>query len=491
MLDSQPSDLIFLTTQQLADFARAVGRASADEAAEKVLKGLQAEGRLKPQETTTMAVGPLLIDLAGQEASIDGERLQTTPREFALLAALARHAGQVLTRDKLLDLVHPDPGAPNSDRIIDVFVLRLRKALGEHGAMIETIHGSGYKLKRPQLGQRAVEGGVLTQRPEARIIGEFVQDAGVAGLRTKDGRGYEVLNLKADQDERRREAALSVGAATHRVRETTYPTLTKKELVDFARAVGLESADKAAAKVLGGLKPAERLEPPEVTTIAVGPLVVDLVGHEAKIEGERLQLKPKEFALLAVLARHVGQVLPRTRLVELIYPDPGAIKDDRTIDVHVAKLRKALGEHAALVGTSPGLGYKLMRPQSEQRHEARVIGEFVQETGIATLRAEDGRAYDVVPNRYPLVAEIDRDGQLQKAAIMLDATDRDTGKQKYLAQFIGSGEIQSLAQAGKLQLEPGIETLLLTRGRGHDSRLEAEPLQDPPEQRRSASRRLR
>jgi hypothetical protein len=159
--------------------------------------------------------------------------------------------------------------------------------------------------------------------------------------------------------------------------------------------------------------------------------------------------------------------------------------------VHVAKLRKALGEHAALVETSPGLGYKLMRPQSEQRHEARVIGEFVQETGIATLRAEDGRAYDVVPKRYPLVAEIDRDGQLQKAAIMLDATDRDTGKQKYLAQFIGSGEIQSLAQAGKLQLEPGIETLLLARGRGHDSRIEAEPLQDAPDQRRSASRRLR
>ena len=490
MLDSQPSDLIFLTKQQLVDFARAVGRASADEAAEKVLTGLKSEGRLKPQEITTIALGPLVIDLAGHEASIDGERLQTAPREFALLAALARHVGQVLTRDMLLELVHPDPEAPNSDRIIDVSVLRLRRALGDHGAMIETIHGSGYKLSRPQLGQRA-EGGELTQRQEARIIGEFAQDAGVARLRTKDGRRYEVVSLEADQDELRRDAALSVGGVTAQIGEPNFPTLTKEELAGFAHAVGRESADKAAAKVLGSLKPAERLEPPDVTTIAVGPLVVDLVGHEAKIEGALLPLQPKPFALLAVLARNVGQVLARARLVELIYPDPSAVKDDRIINVHILQLRKALGEHAALVETIHGSGYKLMRPQSEQCHEARVIGEFVQTAGIATLRAEDGRAYDIVPKRYPLVAEIDKDGELRKAAIMLDATDRDTGEQKYLAQFIGAGEIQSLAQAGKLQLEPGIETLLLTQGRAHDSRPEAEPLQDAPEQRRSASRRLR
>ena len=491
MLNSEPSDLILLTRQQLVDFAGVVSRASADEAAEKVLTLLQAEGRLKPHEGTTIAVGPLVVDLAGHEASIDGERLQTPPREFALLAALARHVGQVLTREKLLELVHPDPGAANSDRAIDVSVLRLRRALGEHGSMIETIHGSGYKLSRPQFGQRAIEGGQLAQRQDARVIGEFVQDAGVERLRTKDGRRYEVLNLEADRHERRQEATLSVDIASHQKREPSYLTLTREELTDFARTVGMESADKAAAKVLTTLKPEERLKPPAVTTMAFGPLVVDLAGHEASIDGERLQLKPKEFALLAVLARHAGQVLTRPRLVEMLYPDPGAVNDERIIDVHVTRLRMALGEHAALVETRHGLGYKLMRPQSEQRHEAKIIGEFVQEAGIATLLADDGRAYDIVPKRYPLVAEIDRDGQLQRAAIMLDATDRDTGELKYLAQFIGADEMESLTQAGRLQLEPGFEASSLTRGRGHDSRLEAEPLQDAPEQRRSASRRLR
>ncbi len=57
MLDSQASDLILLTKQQLVDVARAVGRASADEAAEKVLTSLQAEGRLKPHEVTTIPIG--------------------------------------------------------------------------------------------------------------------------------------------------------------------------------------------------------------------------------------------------------------------------------------------------------------------------------------------------------------------------------------------------------------------------------------------------
>ncbi len=413
------------------------------------------------------------------------------PREFALLAALARHVGQVLTRDKLLELVHPDPGAANSDRAIDVSVLRLRKALGEHGAMIETIHGSGYKLSRPQLGQRAPEGGELAQRRDAQVVGEFVQDAGVSRLRTRDGRGYELLHLDAVQDERRQEAALSVDIASHQTHEPSYLTLTRDELTNFARAVGMESAAKAAAKVLTSPKSDERLKPHEVTTIAVGPLVVDLAGHEASIDGERLQLKPKEFALLAVLARHAGQVLTRPKLVELIYPDPGAVNDERIIDVHIIRLRKALGEHATLVETRHGLGYKLMRPQSEQRHEARIIGKFVQEASIATLLADDGRAYDIVPKRYPLVAEIDRDGQLQQAAIMLDATNRDTGELKYLAQYIRPDEIQRLAQAGKLQLEPGVEISSLTRGHSHDSRLQAEPLQGAPEQRRPPSRRLR
>ncbi len=487
----QASDLILLTKQQLVDFARAVGRASADEAAEKVLTSLRVEGRLKPQEESTIAIGPLVVDLAGHEASIDGQRLQTPPREFAVLSALARHVGQVLTRDKLLELVHPDPGAANSDRAIDVSVLRLRKALGEHGAMIETIHGSGYKLSRPQSGQRAAGGGELAKHRNALVVGEFVQDGGIARLRTRDGRAYEVLHVGADQDERRQEPVLSVDIAPHQRGQPSYLTLTREELTDFARMVGMESADKAAAKVLTSLKPEERLEPHEVGTITVGPVVVDLAGHEASIDGERLQLKPKEFALLAVLARHAGQVLTRPRLVELIYPDPGAVNDERIIDVHIKRLRTALGEHATLVETRHGLGYKLMQPQSEQRNEARVIGEFVQVAGIATLRAEDGRTYDIVPKRYPLVAEIDRNGQLQKAAIMLDATDRDTGELKYLAQFIGADEILSLTQAGRLRLEPGIEISPLTRGRGHESRLEAEPLQDAPEQRRSASRRLR
>ncbi len=490
MLNSQASDLILLTKQQLVDFARAVGRASADEAAEKVLTSLKAEGRLKPDEVTTIAIGPLVVDLAGHEAGINGERLQMPPREFAVLAALARHVGQVLTRDKLLDLVHPDPGAANSDRAIDVSVLRLRKALGEHGAMIETIHGSGYKLSRPQSGQRAVEGGELAQRRDAKVVGEFVQEPGVARLRTRDGREYELVHFDADQDERRQEGVLSVDIASHHAREPSYLTLTREELTDFARTVGMESADKGAAKVLTSLKPDERLKPHEATTIAVGPLVVDLAGHEASIDGERLQLKPKEFALLAVLARHAGQVLARRRLIELIYPDPDAVNDERIIDVHIIRLRKALGDHATLVETRHGLGYKLMRPRSEQRHEARIIGEFVQEAGIATLLADDGRAYEIVPKRYPLVAEIDRDGQLQRAAIMLDATNRDTGEPKYLAQYIRADDIERLAQAGKLQLKPGIELSPLTRGHSHDSRLQAERLQGAPEQRRSPSRRL-
>jgi DNA-binding response OmpR family regulator len=97
----------------------------------------------------------------------------------------------------------------------------------------------------------------------------------------------------------------------------------------------------------------------------VGPLTVDTVGHEASWHGQLLHLKAREFALLAFLAQNSGRVFTREQLLELVWRDAACdIESDRTVDVHVSRLRVKLGREAgALIRTIAGIGYKLQVPK--------------------------------------------------------------------------------------------------------------------------------
>lgn len=88
--------------------------------------------------------GSLVLDLARHAASVDGEAADLTAREFALLYHLAQHAGEIISRERLLSEVwgyHFDP----CSNVVDVCVRRLRKKLGPH-APIETVRHAGYRL---------------------------------------------------------------------------------------------------------------------------------------------------------------------------------------------------------------------------------------------------------------------------------------------------------------------------------------------------------
>ena len=96
----------------------------------------------------TLEAGPLRVDLDAHVATCAGERLDLTPREFDLLAFLARHPGRALTRDELLRKVWGYDYVGET-RTVDVHVRRLRAKLGERHEMIETVLGAGYKLVAP------------------------------------------------------------------------------------------------------------------------------------------------------------------------------------------------------------------------------------------------------------------------------------------------------------------------------------------------------
>jgi DNA-binding response OmpR family regulator len=109
-----------------------------------------------------------------------------------------------------------------------------------------------------------------------------------------------------------------------------------------------------------------KIEPDQPKLIRAGKLEVDLERHEVRYGKERVQLRPKEFDLLTLLARHPGRVFQRSELLDLVwgYDFPGYT---RTVDVHVQQLREKL---AAAKVTEPsietvwGVGYRLELAES-------------------------------------------------------------------------------------------------------------------------------
>jgi DNA-binding response OmpR family regulator len=104
-----------------------------------------------------------------------------------------------------------------------------------------------------------------------------------------------------------------------------------------------------------------RIEPDAPKLIRAGKLEVDLERHEVRHGEAKVQLRPKEFDLLALLARHPGRVFQRSELLDLVwgYDFPGYT---RTVDVHVQQLREKLagaGVADPSIQTVWGVGYRL------------------------------------------------------------------------------------------------------------------------------------
>ena len=99
-------------------------------------------------------VGELELDPASRSATLAGSPLDLTSYELSLLLALARHAGRVLERERLMELAGGNP-EESFDRSVDVHVSRLRKKLGDdprQPRFIRTVGGLGYVFLQPAAG---------------------------------------------------------------------------------------------------------------------------------------------------------------------------------------------------------------------------------------------------------------------------------------------------------------------------------------------------
>ena len=197
---------------------------------------------------------------------------------------------------------------------------------------------AGFEVIRECTGEGGLE---AVDRRHPRVV---VLDLGLPDLdgfdlcRQLRGSGdVPILILTARDEEADRIIGLELGADDY----LTKP-FSPRELVARVRAV-LRRADPG---------------PPESHIIEVGELQVDLRARRATFAGSLLALRTLEFELLAELARNAGNVVTRDRLLDRVWGLSFA-GGTRTVDVHVAQLRKKLGR-PALIHTVRGVGYRLL-----------------------------------------------------------------------------------------------------------------------------------
>jgi two-component system response regulator RegX3 len=104
-------------------------------------------------------------------------------------------------------------------------------------------------------------------------------------------------------------------------------------------------------------------EPNEV--LRGGPIELDIDAHRAMVDGETVELRPKEFELLESLMRRRNRLSARHALIDEVW-GPSYFGDTKTLDVHIKRLRQKLEpdpSHPRLIVTVRGLGYKFIDEQ--------------------------------------------------------------------------------------------------------------------------------
>ncbi|MEO5736749.1 MAG: winged helix-turn-helix domain-containing protein, partial [Variovorax sp.] len=113
-------------------------------------------------------------------------------------------------------------------------------------------------------------------------------------------------------------------------------------------------------EMLARIRAVLRRRAPEVVTerVEIGELALDTATHRVTWQGQSLKVGPTEFKLLAYLMQHAERVHSRSQLLDKVWGDHVYI-EERTVDVHVKRLRESLGAAAAMVETVRGAGYRL------------------------------------------------------------------------------------------------------------------------------------
>jgi DNA-binding response OmpR family regulator len=211
-------------------------------------------------------------------------------------------------------------------------------------ALAARLRAEGFAVEVAHDGLRGVE---LCDRIAPDLVVLDVMLPGIDGhevcRRIQRVRAVPVLMLTALDSETDLLVGLGIGADDY----MTKP-FSQRELVARVRAL---------------LRRAQRAEEPSAAPITAGPITIDPERREVRRDGRLVHLTPTEFDLVHRLALRPGVVFSREQLLEEVWGYADGSAGARTVDTHVAAIRRKLGADA--LRTVQGIGYAFGTPASE------------------------------------------------------------------------------------------------------------------------------
>ena len=226
----------------------------------------------------------------------------------------------------------PFDGRAPYDQVMHLLVVEDEDSIAE--PLVEGLRAEGFEVTRVATGQGALDA------PAADLVLLDVRLPDIDGfavcreLRARSD--VPIIMVTAKGEEIDRVVGLELGADDYVVKP-----FGLRELVARIRAVSRRTSGRS--------------EPRE--TLVAGELEVDVPARRATLAGRELQLTLKEFDLLALLASEPGVVVDRQRILREVW-DTTWYGSSKTVDVHVAALRKKLGD-PTLIETVRGVGLRL------------------------------------------------------------------------------------------------------------------------------------
>jgi two-component system, OmpR family, KDP operon response regulator KdpE len=211
-------------------------------------------------------------------------------------------------------------------------------------ALVRELSGRGYRVEEAADGKSALKRWEL-RRPDVILLDLGLPDMeGVQVIgRIRKEAATPIVILSGRYDESEKVDALERGADDYVTKPFGVEELNARLRVALRRAAG--------PKAEGG-------------KVTVGPLVLDAAAHEVRVDGDLVELTPREFEILRVLLAHTGRIVTKGALLRSVW-GTAYQGENSYVYVHVSQLRRKLaaadssGVLHGLIVTEPGVGYRI------------------------------------------------------------------------------------------------------------------------------------